>query len=47
MGITVEAFHPFSNGDLFTTEVTIGDLPLPIGGAMEDLYDFLWRSLAV
>ncbi|MGF1519059.1 MAG: plasmid pRiA4b ORF-3 family protein [Nodosilinea sp.] len=40
MGRMVEAFHPFASGDLLTTEVTIGDLPLPIGGAMEYLYDF-------
>lgn len=44
-GITVKASHPFSSGDLYTTEVKIGDLPLPIGGAMEYLYDFgdCWR----
>ncbi|TVQ14583.1 MAG: hypothetical protein EA368_01035 [Leptolyngbya sp. DLM2.Bin27] len=39
-GITVKAYHPFSSRELHTTEVNIGDLPLPIGGAMEYLYDF-------
>ncbi|WP_035984237.1 IS1096 element passenger TnpR family protein [Leptolyngbya sp. KIOST-1] len=39
-GLSVKAFHPFSSGDLYTTEVKIGDLPLSVGGTMEYLYDF-------
>lgn len=44
-GLTIEAFHPFANADLLSDEVKIGDLPLPVGGTMEYLYDFgdRWR----
>jgi hypothetical protein len=49
MGRTIEALHPFAEADLLTNEVRIGDLPLPVGGTMEYLYDFgdSWRFAVV
>lgn len=48
-GLTREVFHPFADEDLLTDEVKIGDLPLPVGGTMEYLYDFgdRWRFAVV
>jgi hypothetical protein len=39
-GRTVEATHPWADGDLSTDEVKIGELPLREGSTMEYLFDF-------
>jgi hypothetical protein len=44
-GRQVQATHPWSEGDLSTDEVKIGELPLHEGSTMEYLFDFgdCWR----
>ncbi|MEO0456802.1 MAG: hypothetical protein AAF152_09495 [Cyanobacteria bacterium P01_A01_bin.114] len=40
VGRKVEAMCPYSDGELFTSEVQIGSLPLAEGGEMEYIFDF-------